>query len=573
MSDDDLSSLGDAQHEKKKRKKAEKARGAWISFAGRIVAQIVGAVASVVLGVMVLQRYQNTPPPASGAATDANATAGAAPGRPTPIQRRPGDVAIAVLPLDNLSRDPDQEYFVDGMTEAVIAGLARLDGLRVISRTSTTRYKTEHPAIPEIARALGADLIVEGSVLQAGDQVRITAQLIDGGTDEHLWTESYTRTLKDVIALQDTVSTAIATAIKGTVTRRPGSRPFTEHAVEPSVYDLYLRGRHAWSTRTPEGLQAALDFFEKAIALDPAFALAHVGMADTYALQGSPAAGLLDQQASMGKAKTAAIRALDLDFGLAEAHTALGGVLFFGDRDYRGAEGAFTKALELNPNYPVAHEWLAVLLAEQGRDKEALDHIQQAVRLDPLEGSMHQAHGVVHYYARRHAAAVAPLRRALELSPRLPLARAMLVKAQVLDGDPATALGSCETPSAATDADLLVACAVAAYRAGRTADARARRTALESRRPAPGVALAQLDSALGEYDAAFVRLDRLGARGNLPPALAFDPLFDGLRRDRRWPSVAALLAPRPGPPSGPGPPPGMPPPGTAAAPGPPRSPR
>lgn len=545
--------------DKKKRKKAEKARGAWITFAGRVVAQVVGAVASVVLGVMVLQRYQN--PPAAPATTAADVTAAPRAG----AARRPGDVAIAVLPLDNLSGDEKQEYFVDGMTEAVIAGLARTEGLRVISRTSTTRYKTEHPTIPEIAQALGADLVVEGSVLQADGRVRITAQLIDGGTDEHLWAQSYTRPLKDVIALQDEVATAIATEIKGTVTQRPGSRPATEHAVDAATYDLYLRGRHAWFERTPESMRTALEFFEKAAAQDPMFALAYVGIANAYVLQGSPGMPLDANRERLDKARSAAIHALDLDGTLAEAHTALGGLIFFGERDLEGAEPKFRKAIELNPNYSVAHEWLGLLLSELGRTDEALDQVAKAIALDPLEATMHQARGMIQYNAGRYAAAVTTLRRSLELSPSLPLAQVLLAKALVMQGQFADALAPCATLVDGPETiDLRIVCTVAAAKAGRADQARALRAPLEQRADRLGAALAQIDAATGQTTAAWPRLDGLAKRGALPPVFLNDPLFAGLRREARWAGVLAqhqANAPRPAAPPPAGSRPGPPPPG------------
>lgn len=529
-----------APDDKKKRKKAEKARSAWISFAGRIIAQIVGAAASVLLGLYVLQRAQQpAPAPSTGDAASTGAGAPAAPTRPT--ARRPGPATIAVLPLANLSNDPRQEYFVDGMAEALTASLARVEGLRVISRTSTLRYKVNPPPVPEIARALGADLVVEGSVLQADGAVRITAQLIDGGTDEHLWAESYTRPLKDVIALQDAVATAIATAIKGTVSRTPGSRPATEHVVDAATYDLYLRGRHAWYTRTPDGLRTALAFFEKAAAKDPEFALAHVGIADTYALQSSPSMGLDEVRDRMARAKAAAIRALDLDDSLAEAHTALGGVIFFGERNLPDAEMKFRRAIELNPNYPVAHEWLGLLLGEMGRTDEALRHAGIAVTLDPFEATMYQARGLVQYHARRFDEAAASERKALELSPQLPLARALLVKALLMGERSAETAAVCaEAGDAASNLDLRIACLVAAVKGQRASEAATRRRTLEAARPAPGPALAQVEAAVGEYDAAFARLDRLAARGNLPPVLFTDPLFDGLRAQARWQAAVAM---------------------------------
>lgn len=537
MADDDLIPTDDGSDEKKKRKKAEKARGVWISFAGRIIAQIVGAGASVALGVMVLQRYQAPPSPAS---TEAPPQAAVVPARAT--STRPGEASLAVLPLDNLSKNADQEYFVDGMTEALIAGLANVEGLRVISRTSTARYKTEQRSIPEVAQALGVDLVVEGSVLQAGNQVRITAQLIDGRTDEHLWAQSYSRRLDDVIQLQDAVATAIASAIKGTVSRRPGSRAGTHTRVDAAAYDLYLRGRHAWFMRTPESLKMSADYFTQAIARDPAFALAHVGLADTLALGGSPTTGFGDASARTARAKASAMRALELDPNLAEAHTALAGVLFFGERDMPGAEAALRRAIDLNPNYPVAHEWLGILLGETGRDTEAMEQAELAVRLDPLEATMYQARGMLHYNARRLAEAIASEQRALVLQPSLPLARALLVKAQVLAGDPRRALSTCfeATPD---DYGLLVACAGAAHRAGEYDRVAALKRALAQRKPAVEAVLAQVEAVTGDVPFALRRLQTLAASHRVPPSVAVDPFFDELRAHPQWAAVAASSAP------------------------------
>ena len=471
---------------------------------------------------------------------------------PPATPRRPGPATIAVLPLGNLSGNPAQDYFVDGMAEALTASLAQVEGLRVISRTSTMRYKTSPPPIPEIAQALGADLLVEGSVLQAGNDVRITAQLIDGASDEHLWAQSYTRTLKDVIRLQDEVATAIAAAIQGTVSRRPRPGSATDHVVAAETYDLYLRGRHAWYARTPASMKTALDYFQQAVDRDPLFALAHVGLADTHALQASPGMSLDEVRLHMDQARAAAIRALDLNGSLAEAHTALGGVIFFGDRDLDDAAMKFRRAIELNPSYPVAHEWLGLLLSEQGRIDEAVEHADIAVTLDPLEATMHQARGQVLYTGRRYAAAIESLKKALELTPALPLARTALVKALTLAGAPAEALTRCEPPRAAgVGSDLAVACIVAATRANRGEEAAARRTALEAMRPAPGPALAQADAALGRIAEALPRLERMAARGGLPPALATDPLFDDLRRQPQWKALAATMAPRLPPPARP----------------------
>jgi TolB-like protein/Flp pilus assembly protein TadD len=534
--------IAGAPDEKKLRKKAEKTRDAWISFAGRVVAQVVGAVASVFLGILVVRQYQGAPSTDATITRPADSRAAAAV-PPTKSPRRAGSASLAVLPLANLSGQPSQEYFADGMTEALTARLAQIKGLTVISRTSAMRFKTEQPSLPEIARALGVDLIVEGSVLQAGDQVRITAQLIDAASDEHLWAQSYTRRLRDIIALQDDVAAAIGTEIQGTVSQRPAASGAAPRAVDPAVYDLYLRGRHAWNLRTPAGLQGAIDYFTRALALDPSFALAHVGLSDAYSMQGSPGRGLRDDDSLRAKAKSAAMRALELDPSLAEAHTVLGGVLFFGDRSFLAAEAAFRQAIALNPNYPVAHEWLAVLLAELRRGGEALQHVDTAVLLSPLEGTMHQARGLIYYYAHRFEEAVRAERRALQLTPQLPLARTLLVNALTLGGDPAGARAECGALSAVPEnLDLAVACATAANKAEDGAEARRLRTQVAALEPAPDVALAQIDAALGAYPEAFARLERLGATGNLPPNLAFDPLFEGLREQPQWKGIASRLA-------------------------------
>jgi TolB-like protein len=516
------------------KKKKDKVRNAWISFGGRIVAQVVGAGASVALGLMVLQRSQQGTPPAAEFTTPQRA----ATPQPPPA-RGPGETALAVLPLDNFSRQADQEYFADGMTEALIANLAQVEGLRVISRTSTMRYKTNRPSLPEVARALNVDLVVEGSVTRAGDRVRITAQLIDAQTDEHVWAEAYDRTLRDVLTLQREVATAIAQAIKGSVTRRNASEAAARRTVDPAVYDLYLRGRHAVNQRTSDGFSRAVDLLSEAVAKDPEFALTHVALSEAYSLQGSPAEGPAEGRARVQRAKTHAERAIALDPDLAEGHTALGGVLFFGERQYAAAEDAFRRAIQLNPAYPIAYEWLAILLAERGRAEEAASLVDRAVTLDPLDGTLHQGRGMILYNAGRFADAVTAERRALLLTPQLPLARDLLIKALVMQGDLAGATTLCGDPG--PEPRHLLVCAIAFQRAGRASEAQALRDRI-ARAPATDVILAQLDAATGNLSAAFRTLGRLATTGNLPPGLAFDPMYEDLRRDRRWAEITRRVA-------------------------------
>ena len=250
-----------------KPKKKDKERHVWISFVGRIVAQIIGAIASVVLGIFVLQQYQDRQEPAPAQ------TLG-------PVTRAHGQKALAVLPLDNFSANPDDAYFADGMTEVLTADLAQMEGWKVISRTSTESYRDSNKPLRQIAQELNVDLIVEGSITKAGDRVRVTVQLIDADVDEHLFARSYDRTMKDVLALQSALAKEIAQSLQAALAPAHEARLKRREAIDPAVFDLYLRGRHAWNLRTPEGLQTAIKFFSEAVRLEPTYARAYVGLAD-----------------------------------------------------------------------------------------------------------------------------------------------------------------------------------------------------------------------------------------------------------------------------------------------------
>jgi TolB-like protein/Tfp pilus assembly protein PilF len=323
--------------------------------------------------------------------------------------------SLAVLPLENLSGDAAQDYFADGMTEELTTNLAKIGALRVISRTSAVRYKGTKKSLPEIARELNVDGVVEGSVERSGDRVRITAQLIHGPTDTHLWAESYERDLRDVLALEDEVAKAIAdeVRIKLTPSERAGlagARP-----VDPEVYEAYLKGRYYWSQRTAEGEQKGLEYFQRAITLDPNYAVAYAGVADSYVVLG--AHGHLPVKEAFPKARAAAIRALELDGTLAEAHTSLGTVKTFYDWDWPGSEREFRRALELNPNYPTGHHWFSHYLAAVGRLDEAVDEIKRARELDPFGVTVNIWLAATLYYSHRYDEAIKQYRTTLELYP------------------------------------------------------------------------------------------------------------------------------------------------------------
>jgi TolB-like protein/DNA-binding winged helix-turn-helix (wHTH) protein/Tfp pilus assembly protein PilF len=292
--------------------------------------------------------------------------------------------SIAVLPLDNLSGDASQNYFADGMTDELITDLAQISALRVISRTSVMIYKGARKPLPQIARELNVDAVVEGTVLHSGDQVRITAQLIEASTDKHLWSQTYAGELRDTLALQNRVASAIADQIRINLTPREQAELRSAKAVNPEAYQSYLKGRYFWNKRTADGLKAALAYFNQAIEEDPKYAQAYSGLADTYALLGDWQYGVMSFKEALPKAKATAIKALELDSSLSEAHTSLGYSLRAFDWDFDSAGKEFQRAIELNPGYATAHHWNAMNLGLLGRPKEALVEMRKAENLDPL---------------------------------------------------------------------------------------------------------------------------------------------------------------------------------------------
>jgi TolB-like protein/Flp pilus assembly protein TadD len=289
-----------------------------------------------------------------------------------------------VLPLDNLSGESSQDYFADGMTDELITDLAQISALRVISRTSAMVYKGARKPLPQIARELNVDAVVEGTVLRFGDQVRITAQLIQAADDKHLWAESYEGNVRDTLALQNKVAAAIAEQIRIKLNPQEQAALKNARVVNPEAYESYLKGRYFWNKRTASSLKVALAYFNQAIEEDPKYAQAYSGLADTYALLGDWQYGVMTPKEALPKAEAAAMKALELDDSLSEAHNSLAFCLEGFDWDFEAAGREFRRAIELKPGYATAHHWYSWHLSLVGRNSEAIAEMRRAENLDPL---------------------------------------------------------------------------------------------------------------------------------------------------------------------------------------------
>src|SRR5262249_41549167 len=301
--------------------------------------------------------------------------------------------SIAVLPLENLSRDPAQEYFADGMTEELITRLAGISSLRVISRTSVMQYKGVRKPLPEIAKELKVAAVVEGSVMRSGDQVRITAQLIQAENDKHLWADSYDRAVKDAFGLQSEVARDIADQVRVQLTQGEKAHLSRAESVDPIALDAYEKGRYYLHQRTTESTKASLGYFQQAIEVNPNFAPAYAGLATSYSL--ADFFGAMSDQEAMPLARSAANKALELDDTLAEGHAILGQIVFFYDHDFAQAERELKRAIALNPGYANAHNWYTLYLEAMGRYPEALQEVKEAIELDPLSPVLAMNYGML----------------------------------------------------------------------------------------------------------------------------------------------------------------------------------
>lgn len=328
--------------------------------------------------------------------------------------------SLAVLPLENLSGDASQDYFADGMTDELITDLGQISALRVISRTSVMPYKSARKPLPQIARELGVDAVVEGTVLRSGNQVRITAQLIEAAADKHLWANSYEGDLRDTLALQNQVARSIAEQIRINLNTQEQAALKKSMVVNAEAYEAYLKGRYFWNKRTREGLKKAVEYFNAAIAKDPSYAQAYAGLADSFALLGN-SDGLSPKDAYL-KAKAAASKALELDDSLGEAHASLAFCLGDFEWNWDAAEKEYLRAIALNPGYATAHQWYAMQLRSLGRFDEAIVEIRKAENLDPLSLIISADVADVLFAAHRYDESVQQSRKAIDLDPEFPIA-------------------------------------------------------------------------------------------------------------------------------------------------------
>jgi TolB-like protein/DNA-binding winged helix-turn-helix (wHTH) protein/Flp pilus assembly protein TadD len=457
--------------------------------------------------------------------------------RPSPVIR-----SLAVLPLESLSSDASQDYFADGMTDELISDLGQISALRVISRTSVMAYKRARKPLPQIAHELNVDAVVEGTVLRSGDQVRITAQLIEASTDKHLWSQSYEGELRDTFALQNKVARAIADQIRINLNPQEQAALKNVKVVNPEAYVSFLKGRYFWNKRTADSLKAALAYFNQAIEEDPKYAQAYSGLADTYALLGDWQYAVMTPKEALPKAKAAAIKALELDGALGEAHNSLAFCLDGFDWDLDSAGKEFRRAIELSPGYATAHHWYAWHLSLLGRYDEALAEMRKAENLDPLSLVINADLAELLVLARSYDESILQSRKTIEMDPNFGLAHNHLAQAYLQKHMNVEAVAELQKAvqlsggSPTTIANL----ARAYVASGKRSEAEKLLSDLKQR-SSPGYShaseIAVIYASLGDKDQAMNWLEK-GYQERFNPGVLLRPGFDPLRSDPRFEDLA-----------------------------------
>jgi TolB-like protein/Tfp pilus assembly protein PilF len=458
------------------------------------------------------------------------------------------DKSIAVLPFANLSRDPDNAYFAAGIQDEIITRLSKIGDLKVISCTSTQRFKSAPDDIPAIAAQLRVANVLEGSVQRTPDKVRVNVQLIKAATDDHLWADTFDRQLTDIFGVESEIAKTIAETLRAKLSGSEQNAIAARPTENTDAYQLYLRGRFFWNKRTGQNLNKAADYFNQAIAADPNYALAYVGLADSYVLM--PLYGAGTPQDCYPKAKAAAEKALQLDDTLAEAHTSLAQIFCYYDLDFVRAAREYQRAIELNPNYPTAHQWYgSSALTALGRFDEAIAEVKRAIALDPLSLVINADLGNSYYRARRYNEAIKQLRKTVDLDPGFYYAHWNLGSALAANGDLAGAIEEYEKARSLNDDPSMLGLLGNAYAAaGKKSEAIKIRDELEAiskQRYVSDYSFAIVNLGLGYRDEALRRLQRSyqDRAGDSLRFIRVDPLLDPLRRDPRFEALSEKIIP------------------------------
>jgi len=448
--------------------------------------------------------------------------------------------SLVVLPLENLSGDKDQDYFADGMTDELIANLAKIRSLHVISRSTAMTYKGTRKPLSEIARELNVDAVVEGTVMRVGSRVRITAELVQVSTDHHLWADTYESQMGDVLALQNRVSAAIVNEIRINLTPEERERLAKTPEVAPEAYENYLKGLYYWNKRSDENLTRAIGYFERATQLDPNYALAYAGLSDCYAIISAEIFGTMPASEAAPKARAAAVRALELDPTLAEAQTSLATEKFNYEWDWSGAAQGFERAIGLNPSYATAYQRYSLYLIAMGRAQDSFAQIQKARALDPLSLSINFSLGWRLYMARQYDAAITQLKDTLEMDPSYELPHLVAGQAYEQKGNYALAIPELrKAVELSRGTPLMVSALAHAYaRSGNRAEAEKLLAQLQAKSMNHYVSpyyFAIVCVGLGRTEEALDWLEKaFGDRSNGLVFLKVEPELDDLRSNSRF---------------------------------------
>jgi TolB-like protein/Tfp pilus assembly protein PilF len=453
--------------------------------------------------------------------------------------------SIAVLPFDNLSRDPDNAYFAEGVQEEILARLSKIADLKVISRTSTQKYKSAPDNLREIARQLGVANILEGSVQKSANQVRVNVQLINALSDAHLWADTFDRKLTDIFAVESNIATTIAETLQAKLTGSEKTAIAKRPTANPEAYELYLKGRFFWNKRTGADLRTAIEYFNQALGKDPSYALAYAGLADSYGLLNIY--GAASPADSFPQAKAAAKKALELDDTLAEAHTSLALVLNDYDFDFEQSLKEFERAIQLNPNYATAHQWSARPLLALGQFDRAIAESKRAVELDPLSLVINTDLGTDYFVARHYDEAIAQFRKTIEMDPRFYFAHGALGRTWQLKGQLNEAIAEYRKAAELNDDPSVLALLGQAYaRAGQREEAQrilARLSEEAKSRYVQAYSFALMYLALGDKERAIDEIERgYRERGVGVFWVKVNPLLDDLRGNPRFEALVQKVS-------------------------------